>query len=86
MTSERVVEAIERELLAAGLSDKPDEYDSNIHSWRCEYPERYGPCDCLGELVRDLAEALAPLLAEVRAEALSAARPSEGVFENGSGK
>lgn len=25
-----------------------------FHSWRCEYPERYGPCQCLRELLEDL--------------------------------
>jgi len=23
---------------------------SSLHSWRCEYPDRYGPCDCVAEL------------------------------------
>ncbi len=27
---------------------------STIHSWRCEYPERYGPCPCFAYLVDDL--------------------------------
>ena len=25
-----------------------------LHSWRCSYPEQYGPCACLAELVADL--------------------------------
>lgn len=29
----------------------------SIHSWRCDYPERYGPCTCLDDLVADLAAA-----------------------------
>ena len=45
---------IRRALIEAGLSDRPDLYDSNIHSWRCEYPDRYGHCTCLDELVDDL--------------------------------
>lgn len=24
------------------------------HSWRCEYPERYGSCDCYGSLIDDI--------------------------------
>lgn len=31
---------------------------SGIHSWRCEYPDRYGPCSCLDELVDDLVRAV----------------------------
>lgn len=33
-----------------GLSDRPDLYDSSIHGWRCEYPDRYGRCDCFAQL------------------------------------
>lgn len=49
-------DAIEAILRAAGLTDKPGEFDSSIHSWRCEHPDRYGKCDCFQELVRELAE------------------------------
>ena len=49
-------DAIEAALRGAGLTDKPGEFDSTIHSWRCEHPETYGPCDCFQELVRELAE------------------------------
>lgn len=38
-----------------GLTDRPDQYDSSIHSWRCEYPDHYGPCSCFSDLVSDLA-------------------------------
>lgn len=41
-------------LVAAGLSDRPDSQNSSIHSWRCEHPDRYGPCTCLDDLVNDL--------------------------------
>ncbi len=41
-----------------------------MHSWRCEYPDRYGPCDCLAGLsMSDLAAVLAPLLDQARAQA-----------------
>ena len=26
----------------------------SLHSWRCEYPDRYGPCTCFDDLVDDL--------------------------------
>jgi hypothetical protein len=28
------------------------------HGWRCEYPERYGDCDCLNEMANDVLRAL----------------------------
>ena len=31
-----------------------------FHSWCCEHPDMYGPCDCLDELVNDLL----PIVAE----------------------
>lgn len=27
---------------------------SSIHSWRCEYPDQYGPCQCVEDLLDDL--------------------------------
>lgn len=43
---------------------------SSIHGWRCAYPDRYGPCDCLAESAAGILAAIRPLIeAEVRAEA-----------------
>lgn len=47
---------IEDILIGAGLTDEPWDYDSSIHSWRCEHPDRYGKCTHLQELVNDLWE------------------------------
>lgn len=41
---------------------------SSIHSWRCEYPDRYGARRCVEELLDDLVAAQRPEW-EVRAEA-----------------
>lgn len=27
---------------------------SSLHSWRCEYPDRYGPCDCVESLAQEI--------------------------------
>ncbi|MDU2072532.1 MAG: hypothetical protein E7E98_08495 [Cutibacterium avidum] len=51
-------ERIDTVLQGAGLSPRPDEFDSSIHSWRCKYPDRYGRCTCLAELVDDLVRAV----------------------------
>lgn len=45
---------VEALLRGAGLSDEPEIYDSSIHSWRCEHPDRYGHCSCLAELVDEV--------------------------------
>jgi hypothetical protein len=46
--------AIETVLREWGLTDRPDLFDSSIHGWRCEHPDRYGYCTCFSELVFDL--------------------------------
>jgi len=38
----------------SGINDNPAEFDSDIHSWRCAHPDRYGRCSCFQELVDDL--------------------------------
>lgn len=70
--TERLAELIREEAIANGLA-QPGE----LHSWRCDYPDRYGPCDCLGEFVRDMTAAIAPMvdrLARERDEARAALR------------
>jgi hypothetical protein len=47
-------EAIEKVMRGAGLSDEPQQFDSSIHSWRCEHPDRYGKCSCFQELAAEL--------------------------------
>jgi hypothetical protein len=32
--------------------------EGDIHSWRCEYPELYGPCTCIEETAMIIVEAL----------------------------
>jgi len=61
-TPDEAVEAaaeVERVLREHGLSDDPGQFDSNIHSWRCEYPDHYGPCSCFQELRDELAALMA---------------------------
>lgn len=54
-----------RERLRVVLAENGvDEAPATLHSWRCEYPERYGKCDCIAELVTDLAA----VVAEARTE------------------
>jgi hypothetical protein len=51
---------VARVLREHGLSDRPDQFDSSIHSWRCEHPDRYGPCSCFADLVADLTRVIPP--------------------------
>jgi hypothetical protein len=48
-------ETITRVLVENGVSGNLD-----MHSWRCQYPERYGECDCVADLIDDLVKQLAP--------------------------
>lgn len=55
-----------RERLRVVLAENGvDEAPATLHSWRCEYPERYGKCDCIAELVTDLVA----VVTEARTEA-----------------
>ena len=45
----KVAEALNEEGAAPG---------SSLHSWRCEYPDRYGPCTCVDETARAVLDAL----------------------------
>src|SRR5690606_1311959 len=68
----------EAEIKAAVLAtfvEYGDEAGSGIHSWRCAYPDRYGPCRCREEFAADVAARVAGGVpgrseAEVKAEAL----------------
>ncbi len=44
------------------LLDEGGVVGSSLHSWRCEYPDRYGPCNCIPEVAGECADALASLL------------------------
>jgi hypothetical protein len=39
------------------LNDEGGRPGHSIHSWRCEYPDQYGACDCARVLVRLMLEA-----------------------------
>lgn len=43
-----------RALLENGLDSTGT---SSIHGWRCEHPDRYGPCGCFAGLLDDLVAA-----------------------------
>lgn len=34
--------------------------ESSIHSWRCSYPDKYGPCSCVEEMAEIIIEVLRP--------------------------
>jgi hypothetical protein len=45
-----------RKVLRDYLIDVPE--NQGLHGWRCQYPDRYGPCDHFEQLVKELAEEL----------------------------
>lgn len=51
---DQLAEDIRGVLVGAGLTDRPEQFGDGIHGWRCEYPDRYGRCDCLTDLIGDL--------------------------------
>lgn len=40
------------------LTDNGGAPGNSLHSWRCEYPERYGKCDCLEQTAAEIIAAL----------------------------
>lgn len=57
LASEATRTAVTLALLAEGAGP-----GSSLHSWRCEYPDRYGPCDCVGETASEVLAAVAALV------------------------
>lgn len=52
-TEPTAVEVIAEALLAEGAAP-----GSSLHSWRCEYPDRYGECDCVPQTAKEILAAL----------------------------
>ena len=61
----KVAEALASEGCAPGTS---------IHSWRCEHPDRYGPCDCADDVSRAVLAVAEPLIREQIAQEIEASR------------
>ncbi len=47
-----------RETVTRVLAENGVEGNYEMHSWRCNYPDRYGPCDCVETLIDELVEAI----------------------------
>jgi hypothetical protein len=60
------VEEEEDGLVALLLSEGAGEPEHGIHGWRCAYPERYGPCDCVAQLATEIK--MSAWLGEIMAE------------------
>lgn len=61
-----------RKAAAKALLDEGGGPGNSFHSWRCEYPDRYGPCDCVQEVADSILAVAAPLLVSAEAERLQA--------------
>jgi hypothetical protein len=42
------------DIIAAIINREGGEPGNSIHGWRCEYPERYGPCDCVRTIAEEI--------------------------------
>jgi hypothetical protein len=62
-------------VLAAELLAEGGGPGNSIHSWRCDYPDRYGPCSCVAETANVMSTAVlaSDWLADVKREAARAA-------------
>ena len=49
--------AVEEILAEYGL--RPYDRDG-IHRWRCEYPDRYGPCECFAAMMQAIPSRTTP--------------------------
>lgn len=65
-TDDAAVEAVMRVLTEWGAAEPGAD---GIHSWRCSYPERFGPCSCADEFCHEVAVALAAAAAAENEEA-----------------
>lgn len=52
------------EAVAHVINDEGGQPGSSLHSWRCEYPDRYGPCDCVEQTAEAIIAAVEPLIRE----------------------
>jgi hypothetical protein len=66
-------EGMRHDLLELFRSHAFTDQGSSPHGWRCEYPDRYGPCTCPGELADDVITWMADRLREAQAQALERA-------------
>lgn len=60
MSDQLLRDLFDRALRYIGLSDKPAEYDSDIHRWSCKYPDIYGECECFEDAIDDILDELKP--------------------------
>jgi hypothetical protein len=53
------------------LNDGGGQPGSGLHSWRCEHPDRYGPCTCVAEVASDVVAAVEPIIHATVAEEIA---------------
>lgn len=55
-------EVVER--AAQSLRDEGGDPGHSIHGGRCEYPDHFGECDCVVATVKEILDAIAPMVEE----------------------
>lgn len=68
------------EVVAKVINEEGGAPGSSLHSWRCEYPDRYGECSCVAETAEEVVKALrtAGLLADPTARTEWGVRCADG--------
>ena len=64
------------ELAVKALLDEGGAPGNGLHGWRCSYPDRYGPCDCVRETAAAVLAAAMPALRAQIADEIEAMVPS----------
>lgn len=58
------------EAIVAAVKELLDEYamgnptNQALHGWRCQHPDRYGPCDCYERLIIEIRQTVEGVLRE----------------------
>lgn len=58
-----------REAITQALTDNGLSGIGELHSWRCQFPQTYGECTCIADLVDDVVKAVEPAIQSARASA-----------------
>jgi len=62
--SEHNAEVDARAIVVRVLRAEGGDPGNSLHSWRCEYPDHYGKCDCLEQTADEILAALRALPAD----------------------
>ena len=68
------------ELATKALTDEGGAPGNSLHGWRCSYPDRYGPCNCVKVTVEVILAAVLPVARQQLADEIEAKFAAEQGF------